>query len=516
MANGDNSAVSQNAMAGSAMFGAGQDNQLGFAKLMQDRQLAQQDMAADERRANESMQQFQQGMDYNKQRLGFDREQHLANLAEGREERQSRLNLQESSQKFAQEMQQRAFDSSKSLKIAELQFAKANQQERERLAPELMRLRKETSDLNAKVAAQEKLGNMGKERIAAFIKQASDLRDTMNQSKTREDEIGSRASKSAISRIYEDLSTKSLSIRDRFNVGMVEGIFTGNSNEKSADPSAIGYQFIRSETGLPDGEKIDEDAVSHTAKDYVGRHIARAISEATGDNIKAGDLAAVIDEIVKSGDEAPGDQAALMMKLQQVGVSPNVIRSALLGIANSLDGTDLGPDGKLSPLSRQALLGKLQELRQQFGGERTPHALAIEGTLKLVDKMQGMMRVAAAHIPPADLDGFDSLLGYMNKALHGGGSLSRSELAGLVPTFMKGDQDEILRDAILGDVTLGDIESLGQDPFGKINRSISGYRSSSVDKDIELKNLMEMLGDLDDGSSQSIDSYLDALSRTKF
>ncbi len=544
------SAVTQSGLAGSAMFGAqGDDNRIGFEQLNQQRMLANQQLQADERRAGEGMAQFREGLNASQnqfnQRLAFDKENLFAQARENNEQRRFQASESDIARKYQSEMQEKAWSRTQQLESAQIEFARANSKERERLAPGLMQLRKDVSDLNAKIAAQEKLSTVTRGRLGEFVNQANELRGQMKETDEKEQGIGNRSAMQALGRVAETMTSSSQEFMSRMNDMFGEraadfidevGGLNGNIgyNLLRVDQDVAGSQgtmkglgldatgrLLGSAGAMPEWDEskgarnflsVDQTSVEHNAKDYVGRLISRAISETTGDQIKPGDLTSVIDAIVK-GDGSAGDKAAVTQKLAEIGVSPTVLRHAMLDFASALDGTDLGPGNQANPMSRQSLLQKKIELEQQGLGN-TPEAVALEGAMALVESMQSKALMAAFAMPKFDLQGLETFTGLIQKALTGGGSFSRSDLAKLIPSYAGSKQDDVMRDLLTSDVDLLELEKLGADPFGQINRGISGMRTQAVDKDISRSELERQLLDLrENGSSSSYDTYLDALRR---
>jgi hypothetical protein len=536
------SAVSQGAAAGAAMFGAQQPSQgLGFAQLQQQRQLSQQGMQADERRAAEDMQRFQGGQGLAREQLQFGREQMQQNLQEGKEERDNRLKLQQDSQQFQQRLQTEMLDRNKQLKMAELEFAKANAQRREALAPQLMQLRKDAADISGKLAAKKILETQGQEALARVLKQAGETRETMRKSNEDERAIGSRSAKSAASRMYEDMVNSSKDSVSRFS-----NVFGENGVDVEKFEEALGYDLLK-ESGMGesaintlsgtggigdlltstalsavgilgtdgitanvvgyDPEKgarniidIDDGAVNSKANMLLSKNLARAISEQTGDKIAPDAIREVMESVVKMGDE-PGDQAVLLQKLGELGVSPEVMRSAMLSTAHMIDGTDEG-----SPFSRTSIMKQMEKTLPN-----SPKRIALEATLKMVDTMQQRARTAAANLPTQDLAGMDAMVTYIERAISGGGKVNRSELAGLVQQY-KGTEDDLLRDAILADTRLGELEGLGADPLGQLRRNIASEARRGQDISLNQMDLERML---QDESSSDIQVLLDELKRMR-
>ena len=510
------SAVSQSAAAGAAMFGAPQPSQaLGYAQLQQQGkqlqqqgQLAQQGMQADERRAQEQQQQFQQG-------VGLQREQMAATAKEGSDRRAHEQKMEQQRQQYEQQLQQKAFERQQALKIAELEFAKANAEAREKLAPQLIQHRKDVANLNAKLGAAKVLSTQGRERLADFLKQASDMKEAMEKAKVQEGEIGSRSAKSALNRMYEDivnsgkdgyktlkdmagtivdagdedigfdlLDTSSIAnqIVDDAEGGFMSGLgLIGRELKQTASKASFGLIDPNEASSVAN---IDEGKISTRANELISRNIARAISEQTGDKVAPDQIREALDAVFKGGDDI-GDQAVLLGKLQQVGVSPEVAKSALLNMANALDGTDEGP------LNRNSIREKMATVP-----EGSAQYMALQASLKLIDQMQVKARVAAGQLPGADLDGLNEMINYIQRGVQGGGAIKRSELERLVPTFMGGRQDEDLLDRIRSDTLIGDLEKMGADPFGQLSReetSIGQQLGDLSQKELDILQQLEML-----------------------
>jgi hypothetical protein len=260
---------------------------------------------------------------------------------------------------------------------------------------------------------------------------------------------------------------------------------------------AVGYDPEKGARNIID---IDDSAVSSKANILLSKNIARAISEQTGDKIAPDAIREAIDSVVKMGDDV-GDQAVLLQKLGEIGVSPEVMRSAMLSTAYMLDGTDEG-----SPLSRTSIMKQMEETIPN-----SPKRIALEATLEMVEAMQKRARTAAANLPGQDRAGLDAMVTYIERAISGGGKVNRSELAGLVQQY-KGTEDDLLRDAILADTRLGELEALGADPLGQIRRNIASETRRGEDISLNRMDLERMI---QDESSSDIQVLLDELKRMR-
>lgn len=526
------SAVGQNSTAASAMYGAQQPNQaLGYAGLQQQRQLAQQGMAADERRAAEGMEQFYGGM-------GMQREQFQAQLGENKERRAHEMKMQQDSQRFQQEMQNRAIENQKALKIAELEFAKAGAVRREQLAPQILKMRQDSADINGKIASYKILETRGKEALTENIGKISEFRDSQKKVKEQEGLIGQRSANAALTRFNEDLRNASndgkKTIFNLFGDKPFLGISTGaidvegdygydllKPNEDRADdvgdelnppdpnaPSAYGRTVLKTldkftgnsvgvgQNSVPMFVSVDDEAVNRKSQNLLSTHIARSIAEQTGGNVPSEQIRQVVDRIIQGGDQ-PGDQAVLLGMLEESGVSPEVMRSALIHFADAMDGTDK------SSFNRQMI----QEQRDA-APTGSAKQMALEATLKMIDASSAKARIAASHLPGFDLSELDATINYLQAAASGSGRIDRNELANMIGTGYKGRQDDDLIEAIRSDTRLGELEGLGRDPLGQIRRELGSYASQQDKNAIGLGELERLYKE---DSSTDIDALLNAL-----
>lgn len=523
------SAVSQGAAAGAAMFGSpNADQSLGFSQLMQQRQLAQQGMAADERRASEEMSRFQQGLGFGREQMGFDREKMQLGMQESREQRSHEERMQQQKMEFEKQLQEDAFRRNRELQAVELEFAKSDAEARERLAPQLLALRKQSADANGKLAANKLLRDRSIESLGAISKQIDETRQMMKEARDKEIGYGRKSATAAMSRIAEDLmnmsseSVKGLRTQfgeQGFNVADFEDEIGYNLLRRSGfgeDPGfalgAIGFMDggVNRPTGTGriagwDDEKgarnildIDDDAISQQANILISRSIANSIVEQTGGKIASAPLQQFIQKMLASGEQEQ-DMTALMTGLQQVGVSPEVAKSALLHLADGISGVDAG-----SPFNLQMISQKRQTAER--GSTRD---LALEATEKLIRTIQGRSRSAAARIQSVDIDGLEAAQNYIRRATSGGGQFNRYELERMIPQF-SGRADDDLLESIRSSKSLQELEGLGEDPFGQLSRRMQESQSGADDlalKERELRDLYEL-----GAGSKGIDAALRRLS----
>lgn len=514
------SAVSQGAAAGAAAFGAPQpDQSLNFAALQQQGRIAGQNLAQQQQEMQQSGQQFQQG-------LQLQRETQKAQAAENVAGRQHDIALEKQRNDNAKALQDQAFERSRNLKMAELEFARANASQREQMAARLMQIRKDAQNANAKLASYKLLTEGGQKAIGSIVEQATQMRDSLTKAQEQERMIGAKAANSAIGRILEDMNNAG-----RTGYETYRNMTRGYGNDGDVD---IGFDLLRFssdvvEGGLSDVSKfgkqvfqtltgdmvrmnaaqelasVDDSRVQGRASELVSRHIARAISEQVGDRFAPEEVRSMIDQMMK-GDENVGDQAVLLGKMQKIGVSPEVIKSSLLHMANALDGTDAG-----SPLSRASIMQKMQQVEPD-----TAQHMALSASLKMLDTMQAKARTVAAQLQSVNINEMNEMIDILGRAATRGGMIDRSQLAGLVPGMIGSDQGTRLSRDIMESQALGELESLGPDPFGRIARENLPLQSLASDRALEEADLLMRLSQLDEvGTPAAMASYLDDLRRIR-
>ena len=526
------STVGQNTMSASAMYGAQQPNQaLGYAGLQQQRQLAQQGMAADERRAGEDMEQFYGGMNMQREQFG-------AQVAENRERRAHEMKMQQDSQRFQQDLQNKALENQKALKMAELEFAKAGAVRREQLAPQILKMRQDSADTNGKIAAYKVLETRGKDALTENIGKISEFRDSQKKVKEQETLIGQRSANAALARFNEDLRNGSTenkkTIYKLFGDNPFFGISTGaidvegdygydllKPNDDMVDnvgdernpgdpnrPTAYGRTLLKTldrftgnqvgvaEESTPMFLSVDDDAINRKSQDLLAVNISRAVAEQTGGNVPSEQIRQTIERIIKGGDD-PGDQAVLLDMMQQSGVSPEVMRSSLNHFADAMDGTDKSSFNK-------------QMIREQRDAASPGSAkyMALDATYKMLEASATKARVAASHLPGFDLSELDSAINYMQAAASGSGNVNRDKLAGMIGSGWRGRQDDDLIEAIRSDTRLGELEGMGTDPLGQIRRGLGSLVSQQDKNAIGLGELERLYKE---DSSTDIDALMNAL-----
>ena len=521
--------VSQNAAAGAAMFGAPrQDNSLEFARLQQQGNLAQQGLQQEQQRLNQDQSQFQQGVQ-------LQQEQQKAQSAENTARRQHELNLEKQRNDNENALSTQVFQRQQQLKIAEIEFAKANAEKREQLAPRLIQLRKDAADADAKLGAYQVLTKTGGERIADFIKQAENMREMIVNSSKEERALGARSATAALNRIQEDLQNAGTDGKRSFmsmagtlvetgdevlGFDLLDASSVANRIVGDAEGGSAGFGLMMDElqqtlsgTGLVDPNEanefaqIDQNKVNSRAAELVSRYIARSISEQTGDKFAPEEVRSFIDAMMKGEDaQAQGDAATNLMKMQKLGISPEVLKSALVGLADSLEGVD-NPN---SLFNKRSIMQKMDS-----ADLRSADRMALQATLQLINRMQSNARMVSAQLQSVDPNMINGLLGYLSKATKGGGRINRDELAALVPSMAGSDADESLIDALRSDTDLGQLEALGADPFGFMNREIGSLQKRKGQLAIDELGLQQQVDMLDEGGSRDLQGLIDRLGKIK-
>lgn len=522
--------VSQNASTGAAMFGSPMpDQRLDYLKLNQDQQ------------------QFNQGVGLQRDNMQLQRETRVAGEAENQRDRQHQVKMEETKTKNQNDLAQRAFNANKNLQVVELKFAQANAAERERIAPLVMEARKRAAEADAKLASFTTVMKAGREGIKTFMDQATKMRDDLKASQEQARVVGKRVAMDAVSRIAEDLSTAGadgykiwqqiangvllptsdpgesdygfdlLKINDDLVNARVgegdQGEYSGIGGFLKSAGEMVG-QTIENLSGDtlqlgPDAKNqaiIDDQKIQQRASELVSKYIARSLSQQTGDKFAPEDVRSLIEEMFKGGNE-PGNITDMLMKMQTMGISTDVLRSAFLETSAALDGMD-----KDGPEFNRV---RINEKRNTLPTDSAQY-MALEATLKLMDRMQSMARTASVHLKSVDLDSFDKMITYMNRVASGGSPMKRNDLAGLVPSLV-GTADDDLRSSIMLSGDLGGLESLpGSDPFGYLNREIGLLGKSKSDIESEIAGYGMELSGLDTetkGRSKDLGKMLRDLER---
>ncbi len=186
------------------------------------------------------------------------------------------------------------------------------------------------------------------------------------------------------------------------------------------------------------------------------------------------------------------------------------MKSALLNLANSIDSTDAPvPGQQVSPLSRASIMAQMEQT-----APGSANRMALQATLNMIESIQKQARTAAANLPTQDLGGIDSMISYLQRAASGGGRIDRNELAGFVPAFAGGTQDESLANMIREDRQLAELEPLGMDPLGELKKRISTEGKSAEQIGFDIEDLRRQL-DPEYQSVGDIDTLLDQLRSMK-
>lgn len=519
-----NSAVTENAAQGAAILGAPQpDQSLNFAALRQQGELANKGLAQKEREMGQSGEQFQQGVQ-------LQRETQQAQAAENVAGRQHDIALEKQRNENAQALQDQAFQRSKNLQIAELEFARANAAQREQLAAKLMQIRKDAQNANAKLASYKILTEGGQKAIASVIEQATQMRDSLTKAQQSEQMIGAKSANSAANRILEDMNNAGRTAYDTYRnmtfgygrdgeadigfdllklnnevVNDFESGYLGRAGrlvKEAGSLATFGQVRVNPAEELA---SIDDSRVQGRAQELVSKHIARAISEQVGDRFAPEEIRSMIDQMMKGGDDV-GDQAVLLGKMQKIGISPEVLKSSLLHLGNALDGTDAG-----SPLSRTSIMQKMEQVEPD-----TAQYMALNASLKMLDAMQAKARTVAAQLQSVNINEMNEMIEILGRASTSGGRIDRSQLAGLVPAMLGSEQGTRLSRDIMGSQQLRELEALGPDPFGRIARENIPLQSLASDRALEEADLLLQLQQMEEGGSASaMGSYLDALRRVR-
>lgn len=411
-------------------------------------------------------------------------------------------------------------------KILELKFAQSIGAERERLAPMIAAQRKKASDLSGDIGTAKLLAGKRMSEIKTILDHAKQTQQQLQEmNKTSRDAAG-RASDDALRNIHDQFIR-----RGRENATTLKGLTQKSEGEIGyIDDTGIthGYQFLKPSeamvnspglTGLKDtvfgsnpntrdfvnafgagitspeeDMQIDSDAVTHEVNATLAKHVATAISNATGGKIAPADLDTFIQQQLtpqrdEQGNEIGMSKLDIAQALSQFGVPSEVIKHTLLNIAAQIEGGDpsKNTDGimKLEAQRREALNAN--------GGRETIQTKAMSGTLQYFRGLATKSRMIAFAMPDNDIDAMSRIVRKLDVALGNNQSIDREDLLKEVSRMdkmgkrtgvyggMSNDEDlidEIMRSENLGDQEFNgvkmspkDIEKLLAGHTGKISET---------------------------------------------
>jgi len=502
-------AVDPQTQAGIAAFGAPQPNtSFNYAQMQQSNALAQQEqqrlreqaqMDREARREeNLATREFaKQNLELQRQQMEQSKQNAAAVQLDAQKQREHEVKIREQEFAMRQTLQNQTLNESRKGQMLEMQFAKSTAEERERMRPLILEQRAKIADLNGKMNALQLIQDGGVKSIADMQKRLTDLHATAEETHKHENDVGSRSANMAMARLYEDAfqaNRQALSqYKDRF-----PRISRKNTIElmpEDIDPT-IGVDLLKIvEVGDFDPLMakvkrnildIDENAIESRASMMIVNHVARAISQQTGDKISPDGIRNILSELIQAGDKYE-DKIGLIGRLKEVGVSPQVIKSALENLGNQIDGTD-----SKSPFNRQNIFAALKTSVPD-----SARALGYEATLRLMDKIRHQTSVAATHLPVMNLDTIAKAQEYLARVASGGRYVG-SEFAGLIPDMPGMEDDDTLRGLVAGekmDPRLAKLEAAGMDPFGGYSRQIADYRRQVADLDSLLQSNLSGIGE---------------------
>lgn len=498
-------AVDPQTQAGIAAFGAPQPNMsFNYAQMQQSNALAQQE----QQRLREQAQMDREARreenlatrDFAKQNLELQRQQleqskqNAANAQlDAQKQREHEVKIREQEFAMRQTLQNQTLNESRKGQMLEMQFAKSTAEERERMRPLILEQRAKIADLNGKMNALQLIQDGGVKSIADMQKRLTDFHATAEEAHKHENDVGSRSANMAMTRLYEDAFQANQQALQQF-----KSRFPRMSRKNTIElmpndiDASIGVDLLKIVPDSMAGKvkrdllDIDEDAIDKRASMLIVNHVARAISQQTGDKISPDGIRNILAELTQSGDSYE-DKIGLIGRLKEVGVSPQVIKSALENLSNQIDGTD-----SKSPFNRQNVFAGLKTSVPD-----SARALGYEATLKLMDKIQRQASMAAAHMPVMNLDTIAKAQEYLARVASGGRYVG-SEFAGLIPDMPGMEDDDTLRGLVAGekmDPRLAKLEAAGMDPFGGYGRQIADYRRQVADLDSLLQSNLSGIGE---------------------
>jgi hypothetical protein len=429
-------------------------------------------------------------------------------------------------------------------KILELKFAQANAAERERLAPMIVAQRKKASDLSGDIGTAKLLAGKRMSEIKTILEHAKQTQQQLQEmNKTSRDAAG-RASDDALRNIHDQFIR-----RGKENAATLKGITQKSEGETGyIDDAGIthGYQFLKPSEAIvnspllggvkdmffgenpnlreiantfgagitsPDEDmQIDSDGITHEVNATLAKHVAAAISNATGGKIAPADLDTFIQQQLTPQRDAQGNEVAMSkldiaQALSQFGVPSEVIKHTLLNISAQIDGTDpsKNTDGimKLEAQRREALNAN--------GGRETIQTKAMSATLQYFRGLATKSRMIAAAMPDNDIDAMARIVRKLDMALGNNQSIDRDDLLKEVSRMDKMGKrtgvyggmsnDEDLIDEIMRSENLGDQEFNGVKMSPKdIEKLLAGHTGKIAEIESEKQRLQDLY---DNPSSRS-------------
>ena len=524
------SAVSQGSAPAMQQFQMGDPNAanvgLGYAGLLSNKQKNANDLIDSAANREASAAQSKDQMELGRAELASRESVSKSEIDAKKESDKLNIASRDRSDENARKLQDDLFRVNAQNKILELKFAQSNAAERERLAPMIAAQRKKASDLSGDIGTAKLLAGKRMSEIKTILEHAKQTQQQLQEmNKTSRDAAG-RASDDALRNIHDQFIR-----RGKENAANLKGITQKTEGETGyIDDAGIthGYQFLKPSEAIvnspllggvkdmffgenpnlremantfgagitsPDEDmQIDSDGITHEVNATLAKHVAAAISNATGGKIAPADLDTFIQQQLTPQRDAQGNEVAMSkldiaQALSQFGVPSEVIKHTLLNISAQIDGTDpsKNTDGimKLEAQRREALNAN--------GGRETIQTKAMSATLQYFRGLATKSRMIAAAMPDNDIDAMARIVRKLDMALGNNQSIDRDDLLKEVSRMdkmgkrtgvyggMSNDEDlidEIMRSENLGDQEFNgvkmspkDIEKLLAGHTGKISET---------------------------------------------
>ena len=524
------SAVSQGSAPAMQQFQMGDPNAanvgLGYAGLLSNKQKNANDLIDSAANREASAAQSKDQMELGRAELASRESVSKSEIDAKKESDKLNIASRDRSDENARKLQDDLFRVNAQNKILELKFAQSNAAERERLAPMIAAQRKKASDLSGDIGTAKLLAGKRMSEIKTILDHAKQTQQQLQEmNKTSRDAAG-RASDDALRNIHDQFIR-----RGKENAANLKGITQKTEGETGyIDDAGIthGYQFLKPSEAIvnspllggvkdmffgenpnlremantfgagitsPDEDmQIDSDGITHEVNATLAKHVAAAISNATGGKIAPADLDTFIQQQLTPQRDAQGNEVAMSkldiaQALSQFGVPSEVIKHTLLNISAQIDGTDpsKNTDGimKLEAQRREALNAN--------GGRETIQTKAMSATLQYFRGLATKSRMIAAAMPDNDIDAMARIVRKLDMALGNNQSIDRDDLLKEVSRMdkmgkrtgvyggMSNDEDlidEIMRSENLGDQEFNgvkmspkDIEKLLAGHTGKISET---------------------------------------------
>jgi len=445
----------------------------------------------------------QDRLGFDRERLGFDKEKMSTEVQENKNARQHDLSMKEKDFDQRVQLEQMALNAANEVRAKEFELARAQGEDYRRKFDELMKLKQQSSDAGAKLTAFQTLKGRDISAINGIADALETYGDDLDKIRDEEKDIGTRAARSALRRMFEDVGNSSKRDREVINklVGDNAAFYTlGTATGYIDVGNALGYQFLTANPyvleeqssgsirqmddyirktwdnwtgGIFPGTRgeaknyltVDDSKIDSAVRVALQQTLSRSLSEQTGDKIAPSKIKDVVNYVMNAG-EGDLNQQELAKMLSDAGVSAGAIKASLENMANAIDGVD-DKVGKIDGfISRTDLNARLANSARDSTDE-----MALRGMLSFYDRFQQRARMTASQLQTVDIESLKKAADYVRRVKSGDVAFSRKKLDSLIgPVDSRSSVGQMMRDSLLNDAAYERIEGLGIDPIGQRER----------------------------------------------